>query len=495
MTSLPPSVRSAAVALVAAAAFGLSGAVASAQTPSTPVPSQGSGDVPSVAVVPADAKPDDPNGGQWFAITLSPGQLGTLRAKVGNPAKVAQRVTFTIQDLVFADDGTPSVNDKTQEDVGTWGVLTTKTLDMQPLQIFTVPFQIRVPAGADPGDHVGVLVATTTNLQGEFKVNRRIATRLYVTVPGEATKDYEITSVDLKRDSVFFPGAVTTKVRLRNTGRIRLSPTVTVRGEKASGPAVLLSRSNEEYVSKTKVPWYGGIVKLPVRVETKDGLTRTADKTVVVVPFGPIAALLLGGVALWLLVRWWRRRSSKVAGLRADIERLERMVTKPEAAAAVPVAVGTSGADSDDEDDELDAEVHALLAALKRAQRTGSTASVARLALSLHDLGGEATTWLVTALRGGETTYRPEVLQTLASMDPPAVAAAFGRSAADKALLAEVIAAREPDEPQPRKTTRATPAKRTAAKPAKSADAATLPSPRSPRKSEATPASKRRPKP
>jgi dihydroorotate dehydrogenase (fumarate) len=490
MNSLPPSVRRAAVALVAAAAFGLSGpVVASAQTPSTPVPSQGVGDVPSVAVVPADAKPDDPNGGQWFAITLKPGELGTLRAKVGNPANVAQRITFTIQDLVFADDGTPSVNDGKQEDVGAWGVLTTKTLDMQPQQIFTVPFQIKVPAGADPGDHVGVLVATTTNLQGQFKVNRRIATRLYVTVPGDATKDYEITSVDPKRDSAFFPGSITTKVRLRNTGRIRLTPTVTVRGKKATGPEVLLSRSNEEYVSEVKVPWYGGIVKLPVRVETKDGLTRTADKTVIVIPYGLIIGLVLAAVALWLLVRWWRRRSSKVAGLRADIERLERMVTKPEAAAvAVPVATEAELAH-----DEQDEEVHALLAALKRAQRTGSAPSVARLALSLHDLGGEATSWLVAALRMGDTTYRGEIVSTLAGMEPAAISAALGRSAADKALLAEVAEARAAVEAE-RAPARKAPVKR-AAKPAKavkSGDSA-LPSPRAPRKSESAPPPRRKP--
>lgn len=489
MNALPPSVRRAAVALVAAAAFGLSGSIASAQTPvSTPTsaPSEGVGDIPSVAVQPADSKPDDPNGGQWFTIRLAPGQQGTLRAKVANPADVAQRVTFTIQDLVFAADGTPTLNDSPkQEDVGAWGILPTKTLDIGPKQTFTVPFQIKVAAGADPGDHVGVLVATTTNLQGTFRVSRRIATRLYVTVPGDATKDYEIASVTPKRDSVFFPGSITTRIRLTNTGRVRLQPTVTVRGKRASGPPVLLSRSNEEYVSEVKVPWYGGIVKLPVRVETEDGLVRTADKTVVVVPYGLIIGLVLGAVILWLLVRWWRRRSSKVAGLRADIERLERMVTKPEPAPVPVVAVPAADLADDDQDEEI----HALLAALKRAQRTGAGASVARLALSLHELGGEATTWLVAALRGGDTAYRGELVATLAAMDPAVVRAAFGRGAADKALLSEIEAARAPAAPAGKPA-----AKRTSAKPAKAAAPNALPKPRSPRKDESESGPRRRPR-
>jgi hypothetical protein len=401
--------RLAAAVCTTAAAVVLSPASSLAQT--SPPPGVGTGDIPSVAVSPADPpKPGDPNGGQWFVLELKQGTRGAIRAKIGNPAKVAQRVHLSVNDLVFADDGTPSVRDDKQEDVGLWSNLGEKSDITVPAEkTVVVTVNILVPPTADPGDHVGAFVATTTNRQGTSLVNRRIATRLYVTVPGEAITAFEVGDFGNRIDDLFFPGAITSTVTIRNTGRIRLRPTVTVSGTKASGATTLLARSVEPYVAQVKVPWYGGPVKLKALVVTDTGQTRLVTKSMFIIPWGLLATAVVGVLVLLGLAlvfrRWRRNRASKHNELRSDLERLERLVTRQVGAGEPePVTV---------EPDPEGEEIHGIVVALKRASRSGSPRTLARLALALDELGGPALPWLLTALVESEEADRDALIDAV----------------------------------------------------------------------------------
>src|SRR3982751_5780469 len=74
-----------------------------------PPPQQG-GQIPSVGVAPVGTSPNDPNGGQWFVMNLTPGETGQAQARIANPADVPQKVTLSLADLDFSEDGTPSVS-------------------------------------------------------------------------------------------------------------------------------------------------------------------------------------------------------------------------------------------------------------------------------------------------------------------------------------------------------------------------------------------------
>jgi hypothetical protein len=434
-----------------AAAVVLAGAVLCALVAVPALAEDGVGDIPSVSVGPANPSPDDPNDGQWFVLALPPGGTGTVQAKFGNPARVPQTVTLSLRDLTFADDGTPRIADAgKQQDVGAWGKPERATVELAALSTVVVPFTVTVPKDAEPGDHVGAVVGITANKQGTFRVVRQVGARFYVTVSGTAQRAFSITSVKSRKSSTWFPSSVDATVQLRNDGRTRVRPRVTVAGHAADGSRLLLSRSVEVYTATVPVPWYGGPVDLSVRAVTDDGSVRTTRTSVFIIPWGLLIVVALGLAVLLGLYRLVRWRLSRMHQLRADLERLERLVARMPGAAP-EAAVETS-------DDE--ATVAALLTALKRTTRSGGApTTTARLALALHDAGGPAVPWLVAALAAAEPTGRTELVAALRESDPEVVRTEMARAGLPDDLRDTV----HPPPPKPRAPRKA-PAKTAPAK-------------------------------
>lgn len=378
-------------------------------------------DIPSVSVLPTNTDPSDPNAGQWFVTTISPGQTGRLTARIYNPASVDQIVRLTLADLDFAEDGTPTVADVSQ-DVGTWGAFDQPTVTVPALQQVEVGFSITAPEGAEPGDHVGVVMAETTlPADGRIGVVKRIATRLYVTVPGDAQPAFVIDDVAMQRDSSFFTRSITFTVTLRNTGRVRLQPTVTVDGREAKGSEQLMSRSIEPYVVKVPVPAWGGPLTFDVeataRTETRQGPVRTRTVSAWVIPWVLIAGVLLTAGLVVAVRRWMRRRVGRYDALRADLRRLERLVADQ---VSTPSAGGRRDARS------------AIRAGIKQAARAGDTETEERLKEklteleSIEDAEGE----------GEEAGRRPSVKAAAATSAPPG-----GNGAALATILEEIARA------------------------------------------------------
>lgn len=322
-----------------------------------------------VGIQPLDTNPTDPNGGQWFFKEGSPGQTLEFKARLVNLATVERTVKMYLADLNFSADGTPQIPKpgEASKDIGTWG---------GGVQSFTLPankaqdvtFKVTVPTSADPGDHVGAVVIENPPQRTEgqaFNIVKRVSTRLYVTVPGDANPAMRIESVKLEPDSSFFPRETTLRITLRNTGTIGLRPSVFVNGEKASGPELMLTKSIENYVVTKKVPLWGGPQSYRVDVTSLVGLTQTRNQIGPVesarvskfyFPYVLLIALVLLVALFFLMRRWLRNRSGKYAAIRADMKRIERMLAEQR-----------SGVDNDDDEDpEL-----AIKAAIKRAGRAG----------------------------------------------------------------------------------------------------------------------------
>lgn len=410
-----------AAVIVVMAAVSLPGWLASparAQTASSPSGSTGTGpaspdpglgpDLPSVAVTPTETKQSDPNRGQWFVFALASGQTGTTQAKILNPAPVPQTVQLSAHDLTFSPDGTPQISAaKAQSDVGAWatfGVPATDgaaTVTVPARGQALVPVTVKVPDNAEPGDHAGVVMASSGPEAGpnNFTLVKRVAVRLYVTVPGVATRAFEVASIHASPDSVLFPRSELVRVRLHNTGRVRLHPKVTVGGVRAGGSDTIIAQTYEDYEARVPVSWAGGPVNEKVVVTTDAGLTRVVGHSQFIVPWALIGLALLAGFALfglWLLLR---RRQRKLAGLRADIRRLELLVTEG-VRKQVPVTPPGTRADDDASHDMTtsSAEIRSLETAIKRARRTDHTETIPELALALHEAGGDALDALLEGL-------------------------------------------------------------------------------------------------
>ena len=399
-------------------------------------------DVPSVGVQPIGTASDDPNSGQWFIAALSPGESVRFTAGVANPALIPQRVKLYLADLDFTADGTPEVAEVSDE-VGTWGSVDQTTLEVPPRSVIPVGFTIRAPATADPGDHVGVIVAEgepTQTTDGRALVVKRVATRIYITLPGDAVSNFSIEKVDLQRDSSFFTKEITTSVIVRNTGRVRIAPTVLINGTKADGPELVMSRSVEQYVATTKVPIWGGPQSVRVDVRTKVGSAngaagpfRQARASTFVMPWVLLIGVVAAVVVAFFGRRAWRKRGSKYAEMRADMKRIERLLAEQRAGAEAGGRGNGSGKPETPE--------QAIRAAMKRAARAGDSKAEAKLKAKLeeHREAGIAE-------RTSESAARPSApASAVSAPEPEPVAVPEPQAVAG----AEPAPAPAPDAPEP----------------------------------------------
>ncbi|MFT5223198.1 MAG: hypothetical protein ACI867_001512 [Glaciecola sp.] len=387
----------------------LSGGAASAQD----------ADIESVIVRPATPDPIGPNQGAWFVFEVDAGDSAIGRALVHNPAEVEQVVKFAIADLAFNEGGSPDVAGDDQLDVGAWGTVQVSEAVIPARANLTVSFRIDVPDDAEPGDHIGVFMATTSNAQGQFAIERRIARRLYVTVPGDVTPSWEIEKVELTKEDSLFPGTAAVLVQLRNTGRIRVRPTVLVDGEAAEGSHVLLTKSVEQYHAQATIPWWGGPVNVPVEVTTTDGSVRLASASIFVIPVGLIASALLSLAAIFALRFWLKRRVSRTSAMRQDIERLERLLVD-RSGGVVPAPVSNLTAQGESAEPAGSDRRLQLLQVAQRARRAGDHAGLAAVAIRLHDLDHDALELLLESA-GIIPTDTDALLHAAATYGEPAL--------------------------------------------------------------------------
>ncbi|MFA5787675.1 MAG: hypothetical protein WDA71_11970, partial [Actinomycetota bacterium] len=115
-------------------------ALAGYRLAASPTPTPGSTEIPSVGLAPTESKPGDPNRGQWFVFSLAPGETGRTKVRMVNPGRVGQTVKMYGADLNFAADGTPSVNDGAQRDVGLWVAFEQASVWVPAMSAQEVPF-------------------------------------------------------------------------------------------------------------------------------------------------------------------------------------------------------------------------------------------------------------------------------------------------------------------------------------------------------------------
>lgn len=288
------SSRWSASGLALAFVIAFSPGVALAQAPADPT-------LPAVTASPVDR--DGPNGGQWFAVEAGPGETVRVEALIANPAEAEQTVHLYLADLTFVTGRDPEVGAK-DAGIGTWGAFAEPVLSLGPKEATQTEFTVTVPADAEPGDHIGVVVAESgaSGPQGGVGVVKRVAARLYVTVPGDAAAAVAIEDVDTSLDRTLLPRHVRVTFIVRNTGTIRLDAEVRVNGRVAGGPETIVSQSGEPYEIEVPIGIWGGRKEIDIQVETRTasgtGPTASVTRHVLVLPWWVLLALFLLAVGI-----------------------------------------------------------------------------------------------------------------------------------------------------------------------------------------------------
>ena len=189
----------------------------------------------------------------YFYLSLDPGQTITDKVAVAN--KTGRPLTFRL----YAADAYNTARDggfavrtvkERMRGVGAWAKLTKARVTVPPHRTVTVPFTLRVPRGAEPGDHPGAIVALDERVDPgsgslALGVQRAVGARVYLRVSGPTLPALAVENVHLTHHQPLVPGlgdsTATISYTLHNTGNVTLDPKVRLRARGLFG-RTLLSR-------------------------------------------------------------------------------------------------------------------------------------------------------------------------------------------------------------------------------------------------------------
>jgi hypothetical protein len=192
----------------------------------------------------------------------------------------------------------------------------------------TLPIKLTVPADAQPGDHVGGIVASlnvqSTKSNGEHvTLEQRVVSRVYVRVSGPLRPKLQIVGVHTSyhsKDATFGSGSMSVTYTVENTGNVRLAASQSVGvsgifgGSKKINPGAIaqLLPGGSSTVSVIVPSVLPGILVRPHITLKPAALPGDVDPKlkpisyrswVLAVPWGIVAVL-----GLLIIAFWWRRR-------------------------------------------------------------------------------------------------------------------------------------------------------------------------------------------
>ena len=287
---------------------------------------------------PATATGADPTRSR-FSYQLEPGQQIADQYQVQNIGDTVQAMTVYATDAFTSGDGSYSLLEGAAEpkEVGSWvrftGGVTRVTLTLKPGASQILPFTLKVPADAGPGDHAGGILVSAVSETGEVNLDRRVGTRLYARIKGELQAGLTITSIAASYTPDFNPfvGRTAVTYTVTNNGNVALGANVVakvgglfgiplVERSTSTIPEMLPGESRTMASNVTGVgQWVflNPVVDLAATIDT-DALnpgplpSAQRDTTLFVVPWMLVGLIVLAGLT-WLIARLSRHRNNKRA--------------------------------------------------------------------------------------------------------------------------------------------------------------------------------------
>ena len=219
----------------------------------------------------------------------------------------------------------------------------------------TLPVKLTIPTNAQPGDHVGGIVAALVvqshDATGQkVTLNQRVVTRVYLRVSGPLNPKLEVVGLKAsyhEKDATAGPGTTSVSYTVRNAGNVRLAGTQTIRvsglfssSKTVKGPSIvqLLPGGSSKVTVVVSGVWPTVLVHPNVHL-VPAALPGDDDPGLKALSAGtwtwalPWALVIV--IVVLALVGWLRRRGRKA-----------RRVPQPTVTAGVPIAAGAVSADS-----------------------------------------------------------------------------------------------------------------------------------------------------
>jgi hypothetical protein len=328
--------RSLLTVLVAVAMTGtvLTGSASALAGPGLSQDSGTSSHTATFGIQPATAKGVDNR--DSFAYEATGGAIKTDYVAITNYSTAPLQLHLYATDAYNTADGGFTVLPSTTKprDIGLWVSFGENFLTVPAKTTDILPFILRVPENATPGDHTGgIMVSLTTIAAGakgsQIAVESRVGARLAVRVPGALHAQLTVTNVSVDYHNTINPfgdGSATVSYIVNNTGNVRLAGTQAVRvtslfgGSELSAPIAavkeLLPGNSMRVVTQVSgvLPSFTSTVRITVVPVAFPGdldpafssVERTA--TMLTIPWPLIILLLLLAAGVFLL--WRRRRRS-----------------------------------------------------------------------------------------------------------------------------------------------------------------------------------------
>lgn len=212
----------------------------------------------------------------YFYLSADPGQTIEDKVVVTNRTGSAMRLRMYAADAYnTARDGGFAVRtlQERMRGVGAWARPARSRITVPAHGKVTVPFTLKVPEGAEPGDHPGALVALDERVERgggslALGVRQAVAARVYLRVGGPTVPAIAVEDVRVGHHQPLVPGLgaseATVSFTLHNTGNVTLDPRVRLRARGLFGRTLLardLTRVPAELLPGQRVrltePWHG----------------------------------------------------------------------------------------------------------------------------------------------------------------------------------------------------------------------------------------------
>lgn len=181
-------------------------------------------------------RPAGSGGREVLVYDVRPGEEFTDGVVLANLGTAPTRFRVYATDAFTSRDGAFTLlpGDRRPRALGAWVRMGTAGVTVPPGGRVELPFRIRVPAEATPGDHVGGVVASVradarTATGRLLALDRRIAVRVYLRVRGPVRPALEVSALRWSHHPAgVLGGTARVRYRITNVGNVRLGAAVRV---------------------------------------------------------------------------------------------------------------------------------------------------------------------------------------------------------------------------------------------------------------------------